>query len=219
MYTAHRKELLEICRLVYERHLTNAAGSNFSARASADTFYLSSNGNAKRTRLHMGPDDLLLVTMDGQVLEGQGKLSQSWPTHRRIYQEFDYIGAVIHAHPRHATALACRAAAMPPLLDAMKKYGEIPLLPRHLKVDGPEFAEAIIEILRAKGENFRKHGHGVLYPYHGVLVAAPDLDDAFDLLERIEYNATAILANILLDLGGYGRLVPEPTQAPAGSRE
>jgi ribulose-5-phosphate 4-epimerase/fuculose-1-phosphate aldolase len=41
MYTAKRKEILEICRLVYDRHLTNAAGSNFSARASADTLYIS----------------------------------------------------------------------------------------------------------------------------------------------------------------------------------
>ncbi len=219
MYCAKRRELLEICRLVYDRELTNAAGSNFSARASANTVYLSINGNAKRNRLRMSPDELLLVTLDGELLEGEGKFSQSWPTHRRIYQEFDFVGAVIHAHPRYATALACRDTAMPPLLDAMKKYGPIPVLPRHLKVDGPEFGQAIVEIFRAKGESFRKHGHGVLYPYHGVLVAAPDLDDAFDLLERIEYNATAILSNILLDLGSYGRLMPEPEQIVAGSRE
>jgi L-fuculose-phosphate aldolase len=213
MYFAKRKEILEVCRLVYDRALTNAAGSNFSARASKAALYISINGNAKRNRLRMTADDLLLATFDGKVLEGEGKFSQSWPTHLKMYQEFDFVGAVIHAHPRYATAFACRDVSMPPLLDAMKKYGEIPVLPRALKVDSPEFGDAIVDIFRAKGESFQKYGHGVLYPYHGVLVAAPNLEDAFDLLERIEYNATAILANLLLDLGHMGNPIANPQVA------
>lgn len=204
MYTVKRRDLLEICRLVYDRGLTNAAGSNFSGRASPDTLYMSINGNAKRNRLRMTADDLLLMRMDGTILEGEGKPSQSWPTHRRMYQEFDFIGAVIHAHPRYATALACRNINMPPLLDAMKKFGEIPIVSRHLKVDGDEFGNAIVEIFRAKGDSFKKHGHGVLYPYHGVLVAGPTLDDAFDLLERIEDNALALFTNAVWDLTQFG---------------
>ena len=39
MKTFTREEVLDICRLTYDRYLTNAAGSNFSARASAETFY------------------------------------------------------------------------------------------------------------------------------------------------------------------------------------
>ena len=187
--------------------LTNAAGSNFSARASEDTLYISINGNAKRNRLRMTADDFLLTTFDGKVLEGEGKFSQSWPTHLKMYQEFEFVGAAIHAHPRYATAFACRDIPMAPFLDAMKKYGEIPVLPRNLSVDSPEFGDAIVEIFREKGEGFKKYGHGVLYPYHGVLVAAPNLDDAYDLLERIEFNATAILSNILLDAGRFGQVI------------
>jgi L-fuculose-phosphate aldolase len=193
VYTVTRREMLEICHLVYERYLTNAAGSNFSGRASENTVYLTPTGNAKRNRLHMTPDDLLLVDMQGNILDGKGELSVSWPTHRRIYEEFDYIGAVIHAHPKMATVFACQTEPMPPFLDAMRKYGPIPVLPRELKVDSPEFGQAIVDICRSTEHSFRKYGHGVFYPFHGVLVAAPTLDDAFDLLERIEFNATAIL--------------------------
>jgi L-fuculose-phosphate aldolase len=207
MYTVKRRDLLDICRLVYDRELTNSAGSNFSGRASSETLYVSINGNAKRNRLRMTADDLLLMKMDGTILEGEGKPSQSWPTHRRIYMEFDFIGVVIHAHPKYATALACRNSNMHPLLDSMKKYGEIPVLPRHLKVDSPEFGEAIVEIFKSKGESFQKHGHGVMYPYHGVLVAAPTLDDAYDLLERMEDNALSLMANALWDLTNFGTSV------------
>jgi L-fuculose-phosphate aldolase len=193
VYTVTRREMLEVCHLVYERYLTNAAGSNFSGRASENTVYLTPTGNAKRNRLHMTPDDLLLVDMQGNILDGKGELSVSWPTHRRIYEEFDYVGAVIHAHPKMATVFACQTEPMPPFLDAMRKYGPIPVLPRELKVDSPEFGQAIVDICRSTEQSFRKYGHGVFYPFHGVLVAAPTLDDAFDLLERIEFNATAIL--------------------------
>jgi L-fuculose-phosphate aldolase len=198
MYTVTRRELLEVCALVYERNLTNAAGSNFSGRASTNTVYLTPTGNAKRKRLRMSADDLLLVDMEGRILDGQGSLSISWPTHRLMYQEFDFVGAVIHAHPQWACVFACQPEPMPPLMDAMKKYGPIPVLPRELKVDSPEFGQAMVEIFQAKGDSFRKYGHGVFYPYHGVTVAAPTLDDAYDLLERIEYNAIAILGSRIM---------------------
>jgi L-fuculose-phosphate aldolase len=198
MYTATRQELLEVCRLVYQRNLTNAAGSNFSVRASDGTFYLTPTGNAKRNRLNMAADDLLLVDSDGNILDGRGELSRSWQTHLCMYRTFDYVGTVIHAHPRMATVLSCQAGPMEPLLDAMKKYGPIQVLPRELKVDSPEFAQAIVEIFKATETSFRREGHAVFYPFHGVLVAAPTLDDAYDLLERMEFNAEAVLFQRLL---------------------
>jgi len=199
MYTAKRKELIDICRLTYDRYLTNAAGANFSARASETTLFMTPTGNSKRNRLRMSPDDLLLVDFDGSILEGVGELSVSWPTHVRMYKEFDFIGAVIHAHPRYATVFSCREQPMPPLLDAMKKYGPIDNLPRELEVDSPGFGDAIVEEMRKHLEGLRKHGHSVLYPYHGVLAVAPDLDNAYDLIERMEFNATALIFSKLLD--------------------
>ena len=199
MITYTRKQLLEVCKLVYDRYLTNAAGSNFSARASETTFYLTPTNNAKNNRLQMSADDLLLVDKEGKILDGKGNLSRSWPTHRRLYLEFEETNAVIHAHPKMATVFACREKPMEPFLDAMKKYGPIPVLPRHLKVDGPEFGQAIVDIFRDRQQSFQKYGHAVFYPYHGILVAAPTLEDAYDLLERIEFNATAILFGRLLE--------------------
>jgi L-fuculose-phosphate aldolase len=178
---------------VYDRLLNRPAHS----ACFENTFYLTHN-NAKNNRLRMSADDLLLVDLDGKILDGKGDLSRSWPTHQRMYLEFDDTNAVIHAHPKMATVFACREKPMEPFLDAMKKYGPIPVLPRHLKVDGPEFGQAIVDIFRDREESFRKHGHAVFYPYHGVLVAAPTLEDAYDLLERIEFNATAILYHRLL---------------------
>jgi len=43
-----------------------------------------------------------------------------------------------------------------------------------------------VDIFKATEPSFKKHGHAVFYPYHGVLVVAPTLEDAYDLLERID---------------------------------
>jgi L-fuculose-phosphate aldolase len=188
-----RQDLLEVCRLVYDRQLTDAAGSNFSARASASTYYVTPHGNAKRTRLRMQADDILLVDNDDRVLDGHGAVSSSWSTHRKIYAAFPHVNAIVHAHPKLATVVACGIRPMEPLLDAMSKYGPIPIVPRDLAVDSPEFGDAVVALLRGNEAGLQRHGHGVLYPFHGVLVAAPDLDDAYDLLERMEFNAAGLL--------------------------
>ena len=194
-----RAELLEVCRLVYDRHLTNAGGSNFSGRLTPDSVLLTTTGNAKRTRLRMGPDDLLHVRLDGEVLEGYGQHSSSWPTHRALYEAFPEVGAVIHAHPLYTTVFAARHLDLPVLLDGMKKYGCIPVLSGRHKIDGPDFVDEVVTVMRQHEATLVKTGFGVLYPEHGVLVAGPTLDDAFDLLERMEFNAVAILFGRLLE--------------------
>ena len=207
-----RDELLEVCRLVYDRWLTNAGGSNFSGRISADSVLLTPTGNAKRTRLRMSPDHLLHVRLDGTVLEGDGELSSSWPTHQGLYRAFSEIGAVIHAHPLYATIFAARCCPLPVLLDGMKKYGAIPPLSRRNKIDSPPFVDEVVEVFSKHRATVAKCGFGVLYPGHGVLVAAPTLDDAYDLLERMEFNAAAVLFGRLLD--GSPANQPGPRGAP-----
>jgi L-fuculose-phosphate aldolase len=205
-----RDGLLEVCRLVYDRWLTNAGGSNFSGRISADSVLLTPTGNAKRTRLRMSPDHLLHVRLDGTILEGDGELSVSWPTHQGLYQAFPEIGAVIHAHPLYATIFAAKHCDLPVVLDGMKKYGTIPALSGDNKIDSPPFVQEVIDVFAAHRDIVAKAGFGVLYPGHGVLVAAPSLDDAYDLLERMEFNAATILFGRLLDQTPVGAAVGTP---------
>jgi L-fuculose-phosphate aldolase len=203
-----RDELLEVCRLVYDRWLTNAGGSNFSGRISADAVLLTPTGNAKRTRLRMNSDHLLHVRLDGTVIEGDGELSSSWPTHQGLYLAFPEVGAVIHAHPFYATIFAAKCRELPVLLDGMVKYGAIPALSGRNRIDSPPFVEEVVAEFAKHRETLAKTGFGVLYPGHGVLVAAPTLDDAYDLLERMEFNAAAVLLGRLLDESPERRAEP-----------
>jgi L-fuculose-phosphate aldolase len=201
-----RTDMLEVCGLVYDRWLTNAGGSNFSGRLTADTVLVTTTGNAKRTRLRMNADQLLHVRLDGTVLEGDGELSTSWPTHRGLYEAFASIGAIIHAHPFYATIFAAHGRDIPVLLDGMRKYGTIPCLSGRHKIDSPRFVEEVLNVFDQHRDTASRTGFGVLYPGHGVLAAGPRLEDAYDLLERMEFNAAALILGRLLDQAP----LPEP---------
>jgi L-ribulose-5-phosphate 4-epimerase len=83
------------------------------------------------------PDDLVLVDLEGKVVEGTLRFSSDTPTHRRILQAFEGIRAVVHTHSRHATAFAQAGRAIPCLgtTHADYFYGEVPVTPAMSDVD------------------------------------------------------------------------------------
>lgn len=52
------------------------------------------------------PESMVLVGLDGEVLEGDLRPSSDTPTHLEIYRAFPKIGGIAHSHSRHAVAFA-----------------------------------------------------------------------------------------------------------------
>lgn len=48
-------------------------------------------------------DDMVVVDLDGKIVEGRYKPSSDTATHIKLYKEFKNIGAVVHTHSRWAT--------------------------------------------------------------------------------------------------------------------
>lgn len=63
----------------------------------------------------MGPDDLVSLAIDGTVLAAPpGRLpSTEWRLHSAIFRNRPDLAAVVHAHPPHATVLACLRREIP----------------------------------------------------------------------------------------------------------
>jgi L-ribulose-5-phosphate 4-epimerase len=60
---------------------------------------------------HLKPSDIVLVDMNGTIVEGTLKPSSDTPTHLEIYRAFAGIAGVAHTHSVHATVWA--QAGMP----------------------------------------------------------------------------------------------------------
>lgn len=59
------------------------------------------------------PADLVLVDLEGKIVEGKLKPSSDTPTHRRLFLAFKDIGGVVHTHSSRATAFAQAGRTIP----------------------------------------------------------------------------------------------------------
>lgn len=76
----------------------------------------------------MTADDMVIVDLDGNPVEGKRKPSSDLATHLVLYKAFDAIGGIVHTHSRWATIFAQMGRGIPALgtTHADTFYGEIP---------------------------------------------------------------------------------------------
>jgi len=76
----------------------------------------------------MKPEDMVVVDMEGKVVEGHLKPSSDTATHLVLYKAFPAIGGIVHTHSPQATAWAQAGKAIPALgtTHADYFYGPIP---------------------------------------------------------------------------------------------
>ena len=77
----------------------------------------------------MSPADMVVVDLDGNVVEGRYRPSSDTPTHLVLYKAFPSVGGIVHTHSTHATAWAQAARAIPNLgtTHADTFHTEVPL--------------------------------------------------------------------------------------------
>ena len=54
----------------------------------------------------MGSEDMVLVDLEGRIVEGRYRPSSDLATHLELYRAFPKAGGVVHTHSTHATAIA-----------------------------------------------------------------------------------------------------------------
>jgi L-ribulose-5-phosphate 4-epimerase len=76
----------------------------------------------------MAPEDMVVVDMDGEVVEGSYKPSSDTLTHLEIYRHFKGVGGVVHTHSKWATIWAQAETPLPSLgtTHADNFFGAIP---------------------------------------------------------------------------------------------
>ena len=77
---------------------------------------------------NMTADDMVVVDLDGNVIEGSLNPSSDTPTHLALYKAYDQLGGVVHTHSSYITSWAQAGRAVPALgtTHADYFYGEIP---------------------------------------------------------------------------------------------
>ena len=76
----------------------------------------------------MTAEDMVVVDLDGNVVEGKWRPSSDTATHLELYKAFPNIGGIVHTHSRWATTFAQAGMAIPAMGTTQGDYfyGDIP---------------------------------------------------------------------------------------------
>lgn len=178
-YEKIRKEICEVCHLLYNRGYVVTNDGNISVRVEPDKVLITPSGVGKG---RMTPDMLVLCDLQGNILDGDRYPSSESKMHLMIYRERSDVMSVVHAHPPLSTAFAvCRRPLKERYLAEMVVgLGEIPVT---------EFAMLSTEEVPESVEPFVQDHNAVLLANHGALAWGPSLLSAFDRLEVVEQTA------------------------------
>ena len=152
----------------------------------------------------MTVEDMVIVDLDGNVLEGKWKPSSDTPTHLALYKAFPGLGGIVHTHSRWATTFAQAGMDIPAMGTTQGDYfyGDIPctrrMAPQEIAGEYElETGNIIIETFRERGVD-PVQVPAVLVQSHGPFAWGKDAMDAVHnavVLEEVafmDWHALAI---------------------------
>ena len=162
----------------------------------------------------MTADDMVVVDMDGNVIEGALKPSSDLPTHIELYKAFPEIGGITHTHSRWATIFAQAGMPIPALgtTHADVFYGSVPVTRKmtEKEIQGQYEKETGTVIVEAFSSIDPNTIPAVLVHSHGPFIWGKDamksVENAITLEEvammayyTLQMNAEAQIQQELLD--------------------
>lgn len=131
----------------------------------------------------MNAEDVMIINMDGDIIEGNRNPSIEHPLHLAIYKARPDVHAIVHTHCIYASAMAVLQEPLPPIVDefVIRLGGQVEVA----KYGMPGSEELAANAVDALGPR-----NAVFLANHGALCCGPNLDVALHnalLLERVAH--------------------------------
>lgn len=108
-HTGLREELIRVAREMSRRGLNRGTSGNVSVRV-PEGLLITPSALAYDA---MSAEDVVLLTPDGRVLEGERTPSTEWRLHAGVLAGRPEVDSVVHAHSTFCTALSCLRRDIP----------------------------------------------------------------------------------------------------------
>lgn len=130
-------------------------------------------------------DDLVVLDMAGETVEGSRSASSEKWVHLACYKQYDEVQSVIHTHPLYATMFACARQPIPPLVDEFTLYvgGEVPVC---------EYAMSGTEDLGRNAAAQLKDVGSALLASHGMVTVGPSVERTLHQAGVVERAAAIV---------------------------
>lgn len=175
-----RAELVATSRRLHQAGWVANHDGNISVRLHGDRLLITPTAVSK---LDVDDSMLLIVDLDGKVLEGRRKSFSELELHLAAFRKRPEVEVVLHAHPPHATAWGLVGQELTPVAmpEIVVSLGDrIPTLPRTM----PKTSEAV-QLVEAAAEKY----DAMLLAGNGALTLGADLSQALLRMELVEHYA------------------------------
>jgi len=192
-----KKEVYKAHMNLWENGLVMWTSGNVSGRDSKTNLVVIKPSGVSYDKL--SPDNLVVVDLNGKVIEGDLKPSVDMATHLYIYKNMPDVSSVIHTHSTYASAFAATGKPIPVCLTAMADFfgRDIPI--GELVLIGEE--EIGKEIVCKIGSS-----KAIIMKNHGPFTIGKSVNEALKAAIFLEESAkTLIMAKIL----GEPQSIPE----------
>jgi len=180
-----RKEVCDLHAELPNNHLVAWTSGNVSARDPESGLVVIKPSGVKFPDLT--PENMVVVSIEGDVVEGDYKPSSDTASHCLIYREMPHVNGVVHTHSRYATAFSVLGRSIPCVTTAMADEfgGEIPCGGFCL-IGGEEIGRIVVDTLRDS------RSPACLLQNHGVFTVGKNTDEAVKAAVMTEENAAIV---------------------------
>src|SRR5512139_602776 len=119
-YVQEKQQVVETAQRLVEKGYLMATGGHLSIRIPGQAAFAVTPSNYDY--LKMAPDDVCVLDLNLNPLEGERKPSVESGLHAGVYQTRPDVNAVVHTHQVYASALALVQAPIPALFDEQVRF-------------------------------------------------------------------------------------------------
>ncbi len=177
--TAELKQMLVDAILMMERAQIIDFNGHFSARLPGTQRMLINSG--KSVRCALTAEDIVMIDMDGNLVEGDAAPPMEFHIHAAIYRRRPDVNAVAHTHPLWSTLLGMVGQPVLPVIMQAAVLGEIRRFQKTASINNRPLAEELAETLA-------EH-RVVMLKSHGAVIAAEGIVETFVLGFYLEETA------------------------------
>jgi L-fuculose-phosphate aldolase len=193
-----RDQVLVAAKTMYARGLVEGTAGNVSGRVAEDRVVVTPSSLSYEA---MTLDDLVLVDLEGTVVEGDRSATSEKSLHLECYRRYPEVQGVVHCHARYASMFAVAHRPIPAGIDEFVIYigGDVRCAP-YQQSGTDELAHAVAAELADRS--------AALMANHGMVCVGKSVDDALHSALVVEHNA-----RIMWGAEALGGVRPLPDKA------
>lgn len=197
-----RVAVLDTAKQIHARGLVAGTAGNVSGRVGERVVVTPSSVGYES----MTDGDLVVVDLDGEVLEGDRSPTSESALHLECYRTMPEVRGVVHCHAKYSSMFAVAHRPIPAGIDEFVIYigGDVPCAP-YRQSGTDELATELAALLRDRS--------AALMANHGMVCVGGSVQDALHTTLVVEHNA-----QIMWGAEALGGVQPLPEQPVADFR-